>query len=208
MLRMNYTTNTKNNSINEVYSQNNTNNNTIKLATFHRFQSLQRAKEETKDIVPVEPPPKKMKWGEPTWFLLHTLAYKIKDEYFQQLRVELLDIIYAICSNLPCPACANHAAEYLKSIHYTTIRTKQELINMLYKFHNEVNKKKGFAIFPYEELEPKYSSAVTKNIIFNFMLYFQDKNKNVHMIANDMFRAKQVVILKQWFNNNFKYFNP
>jgi hypothetical protein len=88
------------------------------------------------------------------------------------------------------------------------IRTKKDLINMLYGFHNEVNKKKSFPIFPYEELEQKYSSAVTKNIIFNFILHFQDKHKSVHMIANDMYRSRQVVILKEWFNNNFKYFEP
>jgi hypothetical protein len=88
------------------------------------------------------------------------------------------------------------------------VRTKQDLINMLYKFHNEVNKRKGFAIFPYEELEPKYSSAVTKNIIFNFIIHYQDKHKSIHMISNDMFRARHVIILKQWFNTNFKYFDP
>jgi hypothetical protein len=213
MNKMNYTTINKNNSNNNVYQQPNviSNSNIISFRNFNLLQqsrALQNTKKDETEIIVSKPEPKKMKWGEPTWFLFHTLAYKIKDEYFQNLRVELLDMIYSICANLPCPMCAGHAVEYLKSINFTMVRTKQDLINMLYKFHNEVNKRKGFAIFPYEELEPKYSSAVTKNIIFNFIIHYQDKHKSIHMISNDMFRARHVIILKQWFNTNFKYFNP
>ena len=42
-----------------------------------------------------EPPKdtKTMKWGEPTWFLLHTIAEKIRDESFSSIREELLQII-------------------------------------------------------------------------------------------------------------------
>jgi hypothetical protein len=216
MNKMNFTTISKNNSNDDVYKQPNIISNSNNLISFRSFNSLKQTRiiqnnnTNEKNVVKTqpEPQPKKMKWGEPTWFLFHTLAYKIKDENFQKIRAELMDIIYSICANLPCPMCAGHAVEYLKSNNYAMIRTKQDLINMLYKFHNEVNKKKGFSIFPYEELEAKYSGAVTKNIIFNFIIHYQDKHKSIHMIANDMFRARQVIILKEWFNNNFKYFDP
>jgi len=212
---MNFTTYNKNNTTNDVYSQSNiiSKNNTLlsfnNANILRQTRILQANSLQNKDINNSnEPPPKKMKWGEPTWFFLHTIACKIKNENFQQLRDEIINLIFNICSNLPCPTCSEHAVEYLKSINYNMIRTKQQLIDMLYTFHNEVNKKKGFPIFPYEDLETKYSSAVTKNIIFNFILHYQDKHKSFHMIANDMFRNRQVNILKEWFNNNFKYFDP
>lgn len=219
MNKMNFTTisknnpNNPNNQNNDIYKQHNiiANSNIITFKTFNLLQQSKMSQDNEKNeknVIINQEEPKKMKWGQPIWFLLHTLAYKIKDEYFQKLRVELLDLIYSICSNLPCPMCAGHATEYLNSINYRIINTKQDLINMLYKFHNEVNKKKGFAIFPYQELETKYSGAVTKNIVFNFIIHYQDKHKSIHMIANDMFRARHVIILKEWFNNNFKYFNP
>ena len=223
MNKMNFTTFNKNNSNAkvEVYSQPNliNSNNLISFKNFNSMQYPRALKNNRnnsnntnnqikKEIVAAEPPPKKMKWGEPTWFLFHTLAYKIKDENFQQLRAELLNMIHSICANLPCPMCAGHAVDHLKSTNFLGIRTKKELINALYNFHNEVNKKKGFAIFHYDDLDTKYSGAVTKNIIFNFILHYQDKHKSVHMIANDIFRARQVLILKEWFNNNFKYFDP
>jgi hypothetical protein len=214
MNKMNFTIISKTNSNDDVYKQPNIVSNSNSLISFRAFNSLKQSRiiqnnnDKEKIVVSPDLEPKKMKWGEPTWFLFHTLAYKLKDEYFQKLRVEFMDIIYSICANLPCPMCAGHAVDYLKSNNYYMIRSKQDLINMLFKFHNEVNKKKGFSIFPYEELEAKYSSAVTKNIIFNFIIHYQDKHKSIHMIANDMFRSRQVVILKEWFNNNFVYFDP
>jgi hypothetical protein len=64
---------------------------------------------------------KKVKWGEPTWFLFHTLSVKIKESHFNMIRAQLLNNIYAICVNLPCPDCANHAKTYLDGINFNTI---------------------------------------------------------------------------------------
>lgn len=150
---------------------------------------------------------KPMKWGEPTWFLFHTLAEKVKDEYFSQIRKELLDVIYTICVNLPCPTCAVHATQHMNGINYSTIQTKQQLKDMLFAFHNTVNGRKGFPLFDYSGLDAKYSAANTVLIIQNFMVHFEDKHASVHMIANDMHRARIAKILKKWFNENIQYFN-
>lgn len=153
------------------------------------------------------PPKKQMKWGEPTWFLFHTLAEKVKDEYFVQIRKELLDVIYTICVNLPCPTCAVHATQHMNGINYSTIQSKQQLKEMLFSFHNTVNTRKQFPLFDYSDLDTKYSAANTVAIIQNFMVHFQDKHASIHMIANDMHRARIANILKKWFNENIQYFN-
>lgn len=202
-MNMNFTLKTKNN-----YSSypKPIPNNTIYSANFGRRPSVTSIAKYTP--MSTEPTVKKMKWGEPTWYLFHTLACKVKEDCFQQVRGDLLNHIYSICANLPCPMCANHAMEYMKNVNFNTIRTKQDLIDMLYVFHNAVNKKKNFPQFPHADLESKYSKAVTKNIIFNFLYHFQDKHKSVHMIANDMFRTRQVELLKEWFNKNYNCFEP
>jgi len=150
---------------------------------------------------------KKMKWGEPTWFLFHTLAHKIKDEQFQQIRIELLKLISSICANLPCPICAEHADHFIKSNPYYSIQTKQGLKDLLFKFHNEVNVRKGFEIFDYSNLDTKYNSANTINIINNFMHFFKDKSHSIRMIANDMHRSRLMTQLNSWFNANIQYFD-
>jgi len=150
---------------------------------------------------------KTMRWGEPTWFLLHTIAEKVREESFQSMRVELLQIIYIICTNLPCPDCATHATTYLNGINFNAIQTKEQLKNMLFTFHNVVNARKGYTQFYRGDLDEKYSKAVTLNIILNFMKYFENKTSNSHMMANNLYRTKAIVSIKSWFNNNMRYFN-
>jgi hypothetical protein len=150
---------------------------------------------------------KKMKWGEPTWFLFHTLAEKVKAEYFSLVRTELLNNIYAICKNLPCPNCASHATQYLNGINFNTIRTKEDLKLMLFHFHNNVNEKKGLPIFYLVDLNEKYSKAVTLNIINNFIMHFRDKHKSIRMISDDLYRQRLSGLLMNWFSSNMKYFN-
>ena len=159
-----------------------------------------------KEVVLTEEP-KKMNWGPPTWFLFHALAYKIKDEEFDNLREELIDIIILICNNLPCPICANHASLYMKNFNFNTIKTKKDLQDMLYNFHNSVNNRKQYPIFPYEQLDEKYSKAVTKNIIYNFISFFQEKHFNVHMIIYNLHRNQLISKLKVWFNLNIDRFS-
>jgi hypothetical protein len=150
---------------------------------------------------------KKMKWGEPTWFLFHTMAEKIKDENFGALRLNILNTISLICNNLPCPDCSNHATEYLKKLNLNSIQTKQDLKLMLFQFHNVVNQRKSFPLFSVDNLDAKYSNAITVNIIQNFMHFFQDKHYSIRMIANDMHRKRVAELLKTWFNENIQYFN-
>ena len=155
---------------------------------------------------PSDPRKKPMKWGGPTWFLFHTLAEKIKPEYYPEIRKELLNLIYTICSNLPCPNCAKHAVEYLNATNFNTLTTKDSLRMMLYKFHNEVNRRKKFPEFPLEQLSVKYSAANTVNIIHNFMPHFEDRSGSVRLIADNLHRSRVALQLKAWFNKNIGYF--
>jgi hypothetical protein len=151
--------------------------------------------------------PKKMKWGEPTWYLFHTLAEKVKEEYFSSVRQELLNTIYVICKNLPCPLCANHATQYMNGINFNTIQTKKDLIDLLWNFHNEVNKKKNFPVFSYDQLSEKYSRANLINIIQVFMIHFKDKHASLRMIADDLYRQQISSKMQDWFRKNIQYFN-
>lgn len=169
-------------------------------------QQLQKKPIETPEP-PHDPRKKPMKWGEPTWFLFHTLAEKIKPEHYSDLQKELLNLIYTICSNLPCPSCAKHATQYLNAINFNTITTKDSLRFMLHRFHNEVNQRKGVPEFPIEQLTAKYSAANTINIIHNFMPYFEDRSGSVRLIADNLHRSRVALQMKAWFNKNIGYFD-
>ena len=161
----------------------------------------------TNNVVEDTNRPKKMKWGEPTWFLFHSLAEKVKEEHFNTIKNELVNTIYVICKNLPCPMCATHATQYMNSVNFSSIQTKKDLVDLLWRFHNEVNVKKNVPIFPYEQLQEKYSRANLVNIIQLFMYHFKDKHASLKMIADDMYRQKIALKMQDWFRQNLQYFD-
>jgi len=158
--------------------------------------------------IPVKEPEikPKMIWGPSIWYLFHTLAEKVKPESFSYIRKELLNNIYAISTHLPCPVCSEHAMQYLNKINFNTITTKDELKNMLFIFHNEVNQRKGYPQFSIQELNEKYSTAITVNIIQNFMVHFKDKHRSPKLMADDLQRSRIAIVLQDWFRKNIGAF--
>lgn len=152
-------------------------------------------------VQPEAPSKPKMKWGAPTWTFLHTLVEQFKDTSFRPMREELFRIIFTICTNLPCPICSKHAHEYLGKININSIQTKQDMIHMLFVFHNEVNKRKSVPQFPIAGLD-KYKSGNYKAVANNFIVHFQEKTRNIHLIADEMYRQRNIAIVKRWIVDN------
>ena len=78
-------------------------------------------------------------WGPSTWVFMHTLAAKIKETSFPVIGPSLILVLIQICNNLPCPECAQHAKEFWSKVKTANIKTKDDLINLLFVFHNIVN---------------------------------------------------------------------
>ena len=38
--------------------------------------------------------------------------------------------------------------------------------------------------------------------INNFVVHFQEKNRNIHLIADEMFRQRNIAIVKRWIVDN------
>lgn len=150
----------------------------------------------------------KMLWGKPTWYLLHMMAEKINDAKFPELRMQILNVISSICNNLPCPTCASHAKDYLNKIRFMNIQTKAELKTALFNFHNDVNQRKGYAIFSRQDLDKMYMTADSIVIVHNFILAFNKKNKSIRLLADDLSRQNITNSLKTWFQQNIVYFDP
>jgi hypothetical protein len=150
---------------------------------------------------------KSMKWGEPVWFFLHTIAHKVKDESFVTVRADLLKHIYTICTNLPCPDCSLHAKNYLMGINFNNIRNKMDLKNMLFDFHNSVNRRKGFVDFSREQLDIKYEQANFIAISNYFIKVFLDKHASPRMIADDIYRARLTYVIRDWLISNMTHFD-
>ena len=150
----------------------------------------------------IEPPDNtRARWGNPTWTFFHTIAEKIHPNHFDEIRESMLNMIYTICINLPCPECAMHAKQFLDSINFQSIQTVDDFRTMLWKFHNTANARRGVDLFSYDMLRQTYSNANTVNVVMNFLKVFQDRHFNTRTVANDFHRKRAVVAINQWIQD-------
>jgi|TARA_B100001059_G_C17824417_1_gene580446 hypothetical protein len=145
---------------------------------------------------------KKVKWGEPFWNFLHVLAEKVKSHEFDHVRKGLLNLIYVICSNLPCPDCTQHAISYLNGVNFNLILSKENLRDMLYNFHNAVNVRKGYPLYPKDQVESKYSRGNLEPIFQEFMKHFLTKSYSFRLIADEIHRKRISNNINEWMKNN------
>jgi hypothetical protein len=145
-------------------------------------------------------------WGPNTWIFMHTLAAKIKEESFPIIGVNLITVIIRICNNLPCPECAQHAKEFWSKVKITNIKNKSDLINVLYVFHNSVNKRRKVPPFRYENL----SIYDNKNIIETYNAFSRTFNTrgNLQLINESFHRSLMISSLRTWMISNIKHFEP
>jgi hypothetical protein len=79
---------------------------------------------------------------------------------------------------------------------------------MLWTFHNVVNQRKGYMLFSYEDLNKKYSEAVTVNIIRNFFYHYSRKQYNIRLSMDNLTRRNILKELQQWLEQNSQKFFP
>ena len=147
-------------------------------------------------------------WGPCTWYLFHTLAEKVKEENFVSVKDSLITMIKRICSNLPCPECAGHAQHKLASLNVKNIRSKRDLQLMLLSFHNEVNKRVGNPMFTEQQLDEKYKTANTGNIIQYFLQTWQKPNANPKLLTVGLHKSQALKEFKLWWSTNHIHFRP
>jgi hypothetical protein len=149
---------------------------------------------------------KTMLWGEPTWYLFHTLAEKVKHDSFPKIRKELLSFIYRICNNLPCPDCANHASRYMQGVNFDAIQTTDDLKQMLWRFHNVVNQRKKYELFQLKDLDGLYHRANTEKIIRNFLLHYEKRGYGMRLGTDGFHRTRMANEFKIWLHSNIHHF--
>ena len=144
-------------------------------------------------------------WGPSTWFFMHTLAAKIKENSFSLISPNLIMFLIQICNNLPCPECSNHAKQFWSKVKTSNINNKTDLINLLFVFHNMVNKRKQIKAFKYENL--KYYEH--KNLIETYNTFSQNFNTKGNMsLINESFRRNMMLTsLKKWIMANIIHFD-
>jgi len=149
---------------------------------------------------------KKKDWGNAVWILFHTLAEKIKPEYTEELIV-IVSHITSICSNLPCPDCQQHASRVMAQVNKNAIAaSKETLIDFLWKFHNEVNKRTKAAFYSKESLD-KYKTANTINVVKYFIQIMSKTSNNEKTMLHGFHRNLYMKKFIEYINANIDKYN-
>jgi len=149
---------------------------------------------------------KKKDWGNAVWFLFHTLAEKIKPEHTEELIV-IVSHITNICNNLPCPDCKTHASRVMVQVNKKEIASSKEaLIDFLWRFHNDVNKRTKTELYTKEALE-KYKTANTANVIKNFIQIMSKTSNNQKTMLNSFHRDLYIKKFIEYINKNIQKYN-
>ena len=143
-------------------------------------------------------------WGPAVWTLYHVLAEKIKDDVYPKIYIELFSQIYQIASLLPCNECSGHAKLFLSKIKVENLKTKQDLINMLYVFHYSVNSRTETPLFKYENLA-QYKSINIITAFNNFSNKF-NTDGNMQLITENFHRKQFLINFKRWLMQNVSNF--
>ena len=143
-------------------------------------------------------------WGPPIWNFLHTLAAKIREDKYTETAPQLFFFIQKICANLPCPECSQHAKIFLGRVVFKKVATKADLINLLYIFHNAVNRKKMKPSFPKDQIN-KYSQNNLIHSYNHFISAFNTKG-NMKLLADSFQRKLILQEFKKWIIQNLSNF--
>ena len=144
-------------------------------------------------------------WGPACWTLFHTLAEKIKEDHYPIIGQQLFSQILLIAQNLPCKDCSDHAKIFLSKINPNNLRSKNDLKNMLYVFHHNVNMRKQKLSCKYEELE-SYKHKNLINVFNNFASTYHT-NGNMQLIADNFHRQRILSGFKRWIMQNISHFD-
>lgn len=144
-------------------------------------------------------------WGPACWNLFHTLAEKIKEDHFPIVGKQLYSQILLICQNLPCNDCSDHAKLFLSKVHLNNLNTKNDLKNLLYVFHNAVNRRKQKSSYKYENLDSYKSNNII--IVFNKFSATYNTNGNMQLIAENYYRLRILSAFKKWLMQNISHFD-
>ena len=148
----------------------------------------------------------KATWGNATWYLFHTLAYKLKPEHESEAII-LIDHIRTICGHLPCPSCAGHASSTLAAANTHLIKDRETLIRFLFEFHNKVNIRTRKAEFTMQEHDALYSRARTALIVGNFLTVMSGNANNSRLMMQSLSRQRCIKNFEKYIYANKNKFN-
>ena len=108
---------------------------------------------------------------------------------------------------MPCPLCSSHAKSLLRKYKVEHVKTKDSLIYIIIKLHNDVNKRLRKPIQEASVMKEYYKTLNTREIIQDYY------NKNINMrfgekmMMHSFHRKMFLTKFKSYIRTNIEYFD-
>tara|TARA_Y100001972_G_C7657723_1_gene331355 strand:- start:702 stop:1097 length:396 start_codon:yes stop_codon:yes gene_type:complete len=97
-------------------------------------------------------------WGPKLWDILHTFSYNYDENPNIQQKQNAMNFFSSICLLLPCDFCKQHCSSFIFN-NPPKINSKNELINWVLLFHNNVNRRLHRNTWTRKQLDNKYNTG-------------------------------------------------
>jgi hypothetical protein len=144
-------------------------------------------------------------WGPITWYLLHGLTRKIKQDSFNKISTDLVVIIIELLNNLPCPECAEHSILFMSKVNFNNIKCKEDLETIIFELHNSANKNTKKPTVNKDILKMYDKLNIPKTLV-SFNAVFNTKG-NMNLLMQTHNRELFLKKFNTWFNSNKPHFN-
>ena len=133
----------------------------------------------------------KKTWGNACWYLFHSLAFKLHDDN-PRIVNDLLTHIKSICGVLPCPDCSMHATQTLNRLRFDKVKDRETLVQILFEFHNIVNKRVGNKLFTREEHDNLYKNASLPSMYNHFTRVMSENVRSERAMMYNLSRKNRL----------------
>ena len=153
-------------------------------------------------------------WGPPIWLFFHTFTVNISDYGYSKLGMQFFSYVTRICRMLPCPECSEHATKHISGVRIASLKTKTDMANMLYAFHNMVNARKRLPLFIHANLSWYENVSIVhafNSFAYAFTIPTQRlMNENLHrkLLVNQMTQFMMDAIKNGYFNKPVPVITP
>lgn len=146
-------------------------------------------------------------WGNSCWYLFHATAFKLNPNA-EHLIIPLLNLYISISLNLPCPTCRSHASKTIAKTNFSLIKNKSDLVNLMFNYHNYINKRLKKNIFTKEEHDKLYSRAKLTKIINGWIQIMSMESHNQQDMMNNITKRKLIQRVINFLKKNRAHFSP
>jgi hypothetical protein len=101
-------------------------------------------------------------WGPKLWEVMHTFSFSYPPNPSNIEKQAAFNFYTSLAPLIPCKTCSQHCLEYVRT-HPPTLNSKDNLIDWVFNFHNEVNKRLGKRMYTKRELFERYENVAFCN---------------------------------------------